>query len=336
MNMGIEQYVYELLGKPDVEIAGPVSYGLCTHAGIDWINVDAADGKPGASAPLDEKLVLLGGCDLLQLASYCSTNRLEFVNGEKEGYKIRFDDPGFILADRSALKVNPVIGQFPWWTHEDAIRFDEGIAAAGLLLVSLWSGMNGHYYQIGDGIRIRLTGRAAGDIKENFPDLFDANFESLDLGDEERLRMIGASFDSIAARCQRGAQIFVLGCYTRGLPGARNRRRVAYNKACRDYCESHGEAFRYVDPDSIVSPEALVNETHFSRVGYFELAQFILDAASRSPRDRNKARRRARIRAHQERRERARAQRLAEQNSEAQGGAGSTVAEAAGPAPLGT
>jgi FkbH-like protein len=352
MNMGIEQHVYEMLGRPEIEIARPVSYDLDVHARIDWINAGDASGA-AAEAPA-EKLVLLGGCDLLQLASYCSTNRLEFVNGEREGYKIRFDDPGFILADRSKLKANPVIGQFPWWSHEDAIRFDEGIASAGLLLISLWSGMNGRYFQIGDGIRIRLTGKAADNIEEEFPELFAANFEPLDLDDSERLDMVRASFDAIAAKCQSGGQIFALGCYTRGVKGSRNRRRMEYNRACREYCERHPDVFRYVDVDAIVSPETLVNGTHFARAGYFAIAQHILDPARRSPdaaerspgvaepspdaaersldaaergpdaaghslQERNKARRLARVNAHQERRERARAERLAERNKPTEG-----------------
>ena len=78
MNMGIEQYVYEQLGCPDIEIAEPVSYGVKSHAKVDWINADSGAGKENAADA--HKLVLLGGCDLLQLASYCSTDRIEFLS----------------------------------------------------------------------------------------------------------------------------------------------------------------------------------------------------------------------------------------------------------------
>ena len=94
MNMGIEQYIYEMLGSPDVEIVKPVSYGLKTHDRVDWINAGEAGPASGESGPLNEKLALLGGCDLLQLASYCSTDRSEFVNEGKRGRKGPVRRPG--------------------------------------------------------------------------------------------------------------------------------------------------------------------------------------------------------------------------------------------------
>lgn len=276
MNMGIEQYIYEMLGSPDIEIVKPVSYGLKTHERVDWINVGDAGPASEESGPLNEKLVLLGGCDLLQLASYCSTNRSEFVNEERNGEKVRFDDPGFILSDRSALKTHAAMGRFVWWTHDDAVRFDEAVASAKLILLSLWPGMNGNYFRIGQDISVRFTKGVAKGIRKDDPKFFDANFADLDLEDDGRLALIEKSFDAIAARCGDGARIFSLGCYTRGLDGARNKRRVQYNTTCRDYCERHPERFQYVDVDSIVSPEMMADDTHFLRPGYFALAQYIL------------------------------------------------------------
>jgi len=276
MNMGIEQYVYEMLNSPDIEIVGPVSYGLKTHDRVDWINAGGDDRASNQSGPLNEKLVLLGGCDLLQLASYCSTDRSEFVNEQREGAKIRFDDPGFILSDRSALKTHAAMGRFAWWTHDDAVKFDEAMASAKLILLSLWPGMNGHYFHIGQDISVRLTKGVANEIKESDPGFFDENFTALDLEDDDRFALIEKSFDVIASKCGDGTRIFSLGCYTRGLDSSRAERRILYNKVCRDYCERHPERFRYVDVDSIVPPEMMANRTHFLRPGYFALAQYIL------------------------------------------------------------
>ncbi len=277
MNMGIEQYIYEMLGSPDIEIVKPVSYGLKTHDRVDWINAADAGPASGENGPLNEQLVLLGGCDLLQLASYCSTIRSEFVNEEREGGKVRFDDPGFILSDRSALKTHPAMGRFAWWTYEDAARFDEAVASAKLILVSLWPGMNGEYFRIGQDISVRLIKSVANEIRKNDPGFFDENFTDLDLDDDGRLALIEKSFDALGAKCSDGARIFSLGCYTRGLDNARNKRRIQYNQTCRDYCERHPERFRYLDVDAIVSPEMMADDTHFLRAGYFAMAQFILD-----------------------------------------------------------
>src|SRR3569833_577218 len=137
MNMGIEQYVYEMLDRPDIEIVGRVSYGLDTHDKVDWINTGES-GQDDAIAGPNPKLLLLGGCDLLQLASYCSNDRLEFVNFAKEGQRLRYDDPNFVLTDRTLLRDCKVIREFPWWTYEDALRYDEGVATSGLILLSMW------------------------------------------------------------------------------------------------------------------------------------------------------------------------------------------------------
>ncbi len=95
----------------------PVSYGLETHDKVDWINTGESGSSEAVARP-NPKLLLLGGCDLLQLASYCSTDRLEFVNFAKEGERLRFDDPNFVLTDRALLRDCKVIREFPWWSYE--------------------------------------------------------------------------------------------------------------------------------------------------------------------------------------------------------------------------
>ena len=86
-------------------------------------------------------LLLLGGCDLLQLASYCSNDRIEFVNRADAGATVRYDDPGFILSDREAARNCESLNRLPLWTSQDAERFDEAVASRGMIIVSLWAGM---------------------------------------------------------------------------------------------------------------------------------------------------------------------------------------------------
>lgn len=285
MNMGIEQYVYESLGSPEIEIAEPVSYGLSTHERIDWINAEYAVEEGGGASTRNNRLVLLGGCDLLQLASYCSANRVEFVNGIKEGMKIRYDDPSFVLADRELIRTCQTLREFPWWTYEDALRFDEAIATADILLASLWPGMNGDYCKLPNGLHIRVDQSLRKSIRSKPEAWFEDNFQTLELGPAERLSMIVAALDSLAARSNTQGRIFVLGCYTRGIPEKRRpsgqmsqrlTRRSEYNETCRKYCEGRPVRFHYVDVDAIVAPEQLVDGIHFTRHGYHALAEHIL------------------------------------------------------------
>jgi FkbH-like protein len=278
MNMGIEQYVYETLNKPEIEIVEPVSYGLHTHDKIDWINIGEST-QEGAVTPTNRKLLLLGGCDLLQLASYCSTERLEFVNYAKEGQRLRFDDPNFVLADRELLRECKVIRQFPWWTYEDALKFDEGVASSDLILLSMWPGMNGDYFKTSEGIIVRMGVAMIESLKAKGAGWFERNFEPIEIDDDGRLNMTLASFDTIAAKAGPDARIFCLGCYTLGQKNEmRAGRRKRYNVVAREYCSRRPELFTYVDVDQIVPPDTLVNATHYSRRGTFLLARYILAA----------------------------------------------------------
>jgi len=276
MNMGIEQYVYEMLNRPDIEIVGRVSYGLDTHDKIDWINTGES-GEGGAAARPNPKLLLLGGCDLLQLASYCSTDRQEFVNYEKEGQRLRFDDPNFVLTDRALLRDCKVIREFPWWSYEDALRFDEGVASSDLIILSMWPGMNDNYLRTTDGVMIKMNNKAVERLIWKGVPWFESNFEQLDVDDDRRLEMTLASFDRIAAMAHPGARVFCLGSYSI-LPKkeARVARRRHYNTVVREYCSRRPELFTYVDVDAIVPPDTLIDAEHYSRHGTLLLGQYIL------------------------------------------------------------
>jgi FkbH-like protein len=278
MNMGVEQYVYDLLGRPEIEIVGPVSYGLASYSAIDWINTETE--RQNTTTAAASKLVLLGGCDLLQVASYCSTDRLEFVNRCDGNIKVRYEDPYFILNDREAIARSEILPKFPSWTYEDAIRFDEGIASAGLVILSMLAAMNGDYYQLSDGLRVRINRKFAGRIRSRNPAWFRENFERLSLeDDDDRLPLILDAFGAIAERSREECRIFVVGAYTLGEAVELRSRRVNFNRVVGEFCETNSERFHFVDQDAIVPSSTLLDKQHYDRRGYFLLAQHILELA---------------------------------------------------------
>ncbi|HEY5109112.1 MAG TPA: hypothetical protein VII96_05825 [Acidimicrobiales bacterium] len=76
LNMGVEQWLYERLGRPDLEVVGDVVAGLDDPVAIDWITLD--DGTPEASRPSDDggraervgRILIVGGCDLSTTADF--------------------------------------------------------------------------------------------------------------------------------------------------------------------------------------------------------------------------------------------------------------------------
>jgi FkbH-like protein len=276
MNMGIEQFVYESLEQPEIEVVGPVSYGLETHERIDWINTGGEDADSGAKAS-DSKLVLIGGCHLLQLASYCSNNRSEFVNIMRNGAAVRFDDPGFILSDRKALKESEALRLVPSWQYEDAIAFDEAIASAEVVLTAMWAGMNAPYLGIGDDITFCLKRPRMWALRNSDPKWYQANIRELANPVEGKLDATLRSFDAIDRMSSPTCRIFVMGCFTKGDPEDYvPKRKYIFNDACRAYCAAHSRKFRYIDLDGVMPIEELVSREHFSRAGYFHLARHIL------------------------------------------------------------
>ena len=283
MNMGVEQYIYEILGKPDIEIVPPVSQPLDSHATVDWITLD--DGKQNTGPSVrGRKLVLLGGCDLLQLASYCSTERIEFVNRVDENERVRYDDPGFILTDRATIRDCEGLRRIKCWSYEDAVRFDEALASSEVNLISLWGAMSGQYMKVQDSVLVRLTDKQVRRSRKKNREWFDQNLKAVGISDDRKLELIGTSLDAIARRSGAGAITFVLGAYSLGeIIRPQVRRRREHNEFCRNYCEKRPGVFQFVDVDAIVPRDLLVDKVHFTRAGYFAIAQHILERAAPVP-----------------------------------------------------
>lgn len=74
LNMGVEQFIYQLLKFPGIKVADPVVAKLQRQRTVDWIRVvpdaEEADGAPGLAAESAPRLCLHGPCELVQSAHY--------------------------------------------------------------------------------------------------------------------------------------------------------------------------------------------------------------------------------------------------------------------------
>lgn len=100
LGMGVENYVYEKLGFPEIDIVGEVRTKLGMH--VDWVSerwIDISDSKVN-----DGKLkkgLLVGGCDLEGACAYLAKYdvRKEFAT-VKNGYPIRTSDSVQLIATK--------------------------------------------------------------------------------------------------------------------------------------------------------------------------------------------------------------------------------------------
>lgn len=84
LNLGIESYVYQKLGRPSVKIVQPVAGGDNNlNEVVDWIKEaeeGCGDKSEESEAPNKRQRVLLfGGCDLEQMCHYIDNRRFEIV-----------------------------------------------------------------------------------------------------------------------------------------------------------------------------------------------------------------------------------------------------------------
>ncbi|MFL9873046.1 hypothetical protein [Paraburkholderia megapolitana] len=73
-----------------------------TYTSVDWIK-DASAGD-AISTLRQYKLVVIGGCDMLQLSTYCSADSSEFTNRQQNGLMKRLDDPFLVLDDPERVR----------------------------------------------------------------------------------------------------------------------------------------------------------------------------------------------------------------------------------------
>jgi FkbH-like protein len=284
MNMGIEQFVYEYLGRPDITIVPEVAYPLDHHDKIDWITIEQKADKPTTLIHNDDKLLLVGGCDLLQLASFCSPNRVEFVNKTEiidgNEYVVRYDDPSFFLANRDRLSKSREINDLPCWKYNDALALDRHLQDASIIILSMREGLNHNYVRTKDDIYVRIPARNMNIYEAKRFDWFKQNFTIIKLNIKNRLELIEKSFELTKRRSRRDAAIFILGANTRNEFVHELTVSSLYNQFCRRFCRQNENKFYFVDINEVVPRKCLVDNRHFTRDGYYALSMHIMSILS--------------------------------------------------------
>jgi hypothetical protein len=193
---------------------------------------------------------------------------------------IRYDDLGFLLSDRDALKEKSAI--LPTWSYEDAVAFDEALATSDLILLCMYGAINGTYYELDGSVRLRIGSGMMEAWKESDPDGLRARVREWDIDHAQRAELTQAFFDDVAKKAKPDAKIFVIGYPSLATPIPKKAaKRKAFNDALAGYCVRNPR-FRFMDVDTLLPREEIVTERHFSPAGYFALAREILTLAEMS------------------------------------------------------
>jgi FkbH-like protein len=287
MNMGVEQYVYERLQSPAIDVVPPVANPISTFEKVDWITEGHAGTHQLGHATSNKQLLLLGGCELLQLASMCSSTREEFVNLVRNNWPVRFDDSCFILSDRELIKKDKAVAKLNFWTYDDASRFDQALARSEIIIVALFTSLAWTYFESPSGTVLRI---AEDNLKRHLRQdglWFVKNFRNTRYTAKDKLDLISRALDHMAKNSPPGARRFALGVNTKklavsrrlaeaGWPGCLQREpkqaawlqmfnalpapqrycgsRHLYNRFLQDYCASH-DNFTFIDVDHLTTED---------------------------------------------------------------------------------
>lgn len=276
MNMGVEQYVYDYLRRPAIEIAEPVANPLVSYEAVDWIS-------PGSHARTvtglsQARLVLIGGCDMLQLSTYCSMNSVEFTNRVEHGLMKRLDDPFLILDDPERVAASPLRSMIPAFNAEDMLLLRTAAGAADAFVLSLYRMMEFNYFRGRDGLMVRLDEDAVKAILASEQGLwFVRHFTFVELTNDERSELVARALGGLAAMARPDAKIIVLLENVRRMdhnPEELNLRRI-YNQFIVARCEASAN-MAALDVNAATDAAWLFDDGfHMHRQGYFELAEAV-------------------------------------------------------------
>jgi FkbH-like protein len=274
MNMGVEQYVYDYLNRPSIEVAGRVANPIVNYPAVNWIKLGST--KETVEQLKTFKLVLIGGCDMLQLSTYCSMDSVEFTNRDARGLIKRLDDPFLILDDPEVVSQSTLRPHIPAFDADDMIALRTASRDADAVLVSFFRMMEINYFRGRDGLMVRLDEDAVKAILASDQALwFVRNFTFVEFAHEQRQDLIRLSLERLACMLKPGAKVIVLLENVRKLDQNPNERylRDLYNGFIKRQCEENDRLI-FLDINTATSIDWLWDDGfHMHRQGYYELAQ---------------------------------------------------------------
>jgi len=303
LNMGVETWLYEHLGRPALRVQGDVlSDVLNDHRTIDWITVELPEARAVASpdaTPLDY-VFARGGCDLHAVTHYFNTlasNVYREFNITRGSANMRFDHSVFA---RYALDGLPgdARAAFAKLGYEDA-DFTSALTtlpldATGVWILSFWADADFALYRhraTGLSVPLSLPGvqtnqRDVTMLDAEAPEhaavadtlrLLQSDFDFLGMIDEKsfkdnaRLIMAGATADVLVFVLQ--ANDLIKDETGRMIVPPRKRR---LNNWVRDVAVEFHNVELVNIRDFVEADPEIITDNHFDRMVYFRVFQHIM------------------------------------------------------------
>ncbi len=297
LNMGIEQYVYDKLGCPAIEVAGEVSARLVEGGAVDWVREvepnNSTASKTGEKLP---SILIAGGCDLFQLHHFLKSQAGidTYFNypSEKYGVELHRDSLIYLYGSRyySRKQHETIIENFPF-VEQDFFAFPR-LDKYDLVIYSPLVDyvQNTYAYREDPGVVISW-----GDFTNPTGYIYDEKkfLESAGLTDAAIVELSSkwvplgpispADFSSRLKSVfgDYKGKLILVGGASEYFPGGQEKyieQHVRLNKALKSFQEIRPDTF-FVDIDSFLSgPGDFAGSVrHYQKVVYSRLAQHIVE-----------------------------------------------------------
>jgi len=193
INMGVESFVFDKLGRPDLTVVGPVAYPVDEYLPVDWISETTIN--PERSKNNDT--LLLGPCHLLQLSNYFRTEN-NFFQYVKNGSLVKFDCISFLVGKREKIIESQFFKSGLVWSIEEFDDFHENLRLSERIILSLEDLLGDRNYIFDNDCLFRYEGT----IKAPYP--------TKKLTINERVGILISFLDHLVAHKKNSCQIYIL------------------------------------------------------------------------------------------------------------------------------
>ena len=316
LGMGIEQWVYQALGKPELHVVGEVLSDVHEAAPVDWVNQAGGGAAPRQRLAQFADIRLRGGCEISAMAHYFK------VAGPVTVAETNFPVDIFVVKQDVATHLVNVLRQdaelnAAWARLEcpaEALTsaFMAPTSGPTLLVLNTWGELHIPRYRhkrLGFGVHVTVTDFMGwvgnvhgGDIAAWTDAALDAQAEAKGLDPAMRARLhavvaelrreyefagviqdaeVRANLRAIAAAIPANATLALVLPSAISADGTPNVRNTMYARWCHEALGGRPDVLLIDIDDSIHGPQdRLEYGDHFDRIVYYRVAEDIMQRVS--------------------------------------------------------
>jgi FkbH-like protein len=263
MHMGLEDYVYQHLGCPQIDVQKPTVYPLSSVADVAWITIVENFDAVNVTNQVTTNTLLLGPCNLLQTSTYLGQS-VNFLHTLRNATCIRFDCPGFFLSEPQHVQNSSFLDYELVWSKGEYFAFHEQISVMQCIVLDLFDFMVCDALAHIEGVFFRPEFINKEQIKY---------IELSKVTIKQRLAYIKKSLELVIQSTAPDARILLLNrVFNQTTPQKERGLRLAYDRFVRSL--THPK-LQLVHLNALLNKQSFDDGLHLNRSAYFSLAGII-------------------------------------------------------------